>query len=152
MKNLMKDKNLILGVCMFIFALIVLYQTQFLFDAKDYDPIGPAGWPRMLSLILLFLSILFILTSLTRKKIDVADFSIRKNSLIVITFVSLALYIFLMPRLGFVFSSFIFLWFLQYILTPGKKKYIIITLISILFPIVMNYIFREFLGVFLPTL
>jgi len=151
MKNLTKDKNLILGVCAVIFALVVLYQTQFLSATTDYEPIGPSGWPRLLSLILLFLSILLLLTSLIRKKIDVADFGIRKNSLIVITFVSLALYIFLMPRLGFIFSSFIFLWFLQYILTNKKKKYITITLISILFPIVLNYIFREFLGVFLPT-
>jgi len=151
MKNLMKDKNLILGVCMAIMALVALQQTQLL-PAATRDPLGPAGFPRLLSLILLFLSFLVMIRSLIRKKIDVADFSIRKNSLVVITFVSLAVYVFLlMPRLGFLFSSFIFLWILQYILTPGKKKYITITLISILFPVVVNYIFREFLYVFLPT-
>lgn len=151
MKNLMKDKNLILGVCMAIMALVALQQTQLL-PAATRDPLGPAGFPRLLSLILLFLSVLVMIRSLIRKKIDVADFSIRKNSLVVITFVSLAVYVFLlMPRLGFLFSSFIFLWILQYILTPGKKKYITITLISILFPVVVNYIFREFLYVFLPT-
>jgi len=151
MKNLMKDKNIILGVCMAIIALVALHQTQFL-PAATRDPVGSAGYPRVLSLILLFFSVLLVITSLIRKEIDVADFSIRKNSLVVITFVSLAVYVFLlMPRLGFVFSSFIFLWVLQYILTPGKKKYITITLISILFPVVLNYIFREILFVFLPT-
>ena len=151
MKNLMKDKNLILGVCMAIMALVALQQTQLL-PAATRDPLGPAGFPRLLSLILLFLSVLVMIRSLIRKKIDVADFSIRKNSLVVITFVSLAVYVFLlMPRLGFLSSSFIFLWILQYILTPGKKKYITITLISILFPVVVNYIFKEILYVFLPT-
>jgi len=151
MKNLMKDKNIILGVCMAIIALVALHQTQFL-PAATRDPVGSAGYPRVLSLILLFFSVLLVITSLIRKEIDVADFSIRKNSLVVMTFVSLAVYVFLlMPRLGFVFSSFIFLWVLQYILTPGKKKYITITLISILFPVVLNYIFREILFVFLPT-
>lgn len=151
MKNLMKNKNIILGVCMAIIALVALQQSQLL-PAATRDPVGPAGWPRVLSLILLSLSVLLIITSLVKKEIDVADFSISKNSLVIITFVSLAIYVFLlMPTLGFVFSSFIFLWFLMYILTPGKKKYITITLVSILFPIVLNYIFREILYVFLPT-
>ena len=151
LKNL-KNKDTILGICMALFALLFLYQTYFL-PPPRIDRIGPAGFPRALSLILLFFSIMIIISSLAVKKEEkeIPDLNIRKNYLVLITFISLIIYIFiLMPNIGFIFSTFIFLWFLQYILTPAKKKYINITLISIITPIVLNYIFAEMLNVFLP--
>ncbi len=151
LKNL-KNKDVMLGIFMALFALVALHQTRFM-PPPRIDSIGPAGFPRALSLILLFFSILIIISGLASKKEEkeFADLNIRKNYLVVITFISLIIYIFLlMPNIGFIFSTIIFLWFLQYTLTPGKKKYINITLISIITPIALNYIFTELLTVFLP--
>jgi putative tricarboxylic transport membrane protein len=76
---------------------------------------------------------------------------IKENREIVLTFVSLAVYIALLEPVGFLIMTAVYLFVQTLILTPKEKRNYIVTLItSIVIAVALDYVFVCLLNVLLP--
>lgn len=144
-------KDTLLGIVMAIFSVGMLIQSKQLVNENKFDTIGPSGFPEGVSWILLGLSIVLILTSLLKRSVSSPKVT-KINWNVIFSFVILFAYIILLPYLGFILATFIFLWILQVFLTRIRtlNSFLKITLISVIFSLVTFLLFEKVLQVFLP--
>ncbi|MGI6783280.1 MAG: tripartite tricarboxylate transporter TctB family protein [Aminivibrio sp.] len=143
-------KDAALGVALSIFSSVMIWQAKLLPRGNKWDLLGPASYPNYISWILLALSVLLILTSL--KKSPDETWNLPSLVLPFTTFSILIAYVIIMPKIGFIVSTLLFLLLLQIILSPAEKKpWMQICLISLFFTYGIYYI-ADYLNVQLPIL
>lgn len=113
-------KDIILGVVMAIISAVAIVDSNKLISANKWDVIGPDGFPKMVSYILLGLSIILIISAIRKKENTSSKMSV--NILTLFTMVSIFVYVLMMPVIGFIFSTGLFLIILQLILAYDVKK------------------------------
>jgi len=85
-----------------------------------------------------------------KTQLNIAN-TIKENREIVMTFVSLAIYIALLEPIGFLIMTAIYLFVQTLILTPKEKRNYIVTFItSIVIAVALDYVFVCLLNVLLP--
>jgi hypothetical protein len=101
-----------------------LYGNLGKIPANPLVPIGPAFYPRFLLLLIIILSVILILQSLLvygrgKKREKIAfHFWLRNYQPTLLSFFVFALYVLLLPRLGFLLSTTLFVAALQWLLGP----------------------------------
>ena len=113
-------KDIILGVVMAIISAVAIVDSNKLISTNKWDVIGPDGFPKMVSYILLGLSIILIISAIRKKENTSSKMSV--NILTLFTLVSIFVYVLIMPIIGFIFSTGLFLIILQLILAYDVKK------------------------------
>jgi putative tricarboxylic transport membrane protein len=126
--------------------------------ANPLVPIGPAFYPRFLLLLIVALSLTLVLQDLIarrekRAKKDGVTFRnwLREYQSTLLSFCLFFLYVFLLPKLGFLFSTILFVASLQWLLgqmvwrrLPGSL------LIGAGTAVITYWVFEKYLYVFLP--
>lgn len=145
---------------MMVTALGAIYtiSTLLLPSARIGIPSAPKVFPLLLGILMLLFGILLILADIrkfpkTEKERQEAKKSLafgpsEKN--IVLTILNGILYALLFDRIGYVFSTLVFLE-LELIVFRGRKHWLNSLIISIIFAIVAFLLFYTGLGVYLPT-
>jgi putative tricarboxylic transport membrane protein len=132
--------------------------TLLLPAAKIGNPGAPKVFPLMLGIALLLFGILLVLEEIRKFPKTDEEKAKAKKSLefgsaeknIVWTIINGVLYALLFDRIGYVFSTFIFLG-LELIIFRGKKGWVKSLIIALIFSVVAFLLFNTALGIFLPT-
>jgi hypothetical protein len=143
-------KDAVLGTVMVIISSIMIWQADLLPRGNKWDLLGPAAYPKWISWGLLILSVILILSSLRRSGKESWDWS----ALILpgFTFLILMGYVFIMPMMGFIISTLLFLVILQALLSPSQKKpWLHIACVSLFFTFAL-YLMSSYLNIQLPVL
>lgn len=142
-------KDLILGFGMAIFSIVSLLESRNLVSANKWDVFGPDGFPKIVAYILLALSIILIVSSL--RKVNPAKNKFSLTKLEVVVLLSIIAYVLLLPVIGFLIATALFILSIQLLLTYNLKKTMISMVITSLVVTGSVYIvFEKFLNVNLP--
>lgn len=157
-------KNLIPGIVLTIFSIIYLVLTSQnkKFSGLGSDPLGARAIPYLWGISLLVLSLILVVRGIKQRNLAIKNNTLVKSELnftgmikenreIVLTFVSLAVYIALLEPVGFLIMTAVYLFVQTLILTPKEKRNYIVTLItSIVIAVALDYVFVCLLNVLLP--
>ncbi len=157
-------KNLIPGIVLTIFSIIYLVLTSQIkkFSGLGSDPLGARAIPYLWGISLLVLSLILVSRGIKQRNLAIKNSTYVKTSLnlshmikenreIVMTFLSLAIYIALLEPIGFLIMTVIYIFVQTLILTPKEKRNYILTLItSIVIAVALDYVFVCLLNVLLP--
>ncbi len=154
-----KCRDLILGVVMLLFSSFYLFNAQQIKTRPKLTP-GYASakiMPTLLGVILLVLSIICIIQGISKLKSSVQESdSSRKLDrgdilAVVYTFAVIIGYILIMPTLGFILSTIIYLFLQMIILAPPEKRnYGLFAIVTVVFTAFVFVAFRIGLQQLLP--
>jgi putative tricarboxylic transport membrane protein len=132
-----------------------LYANLDKIPANPFVPIGPAFYPRFLLLLTIALTLALILQEVftePRKK-ERATFRswLKDYRPTLLSFCLFCLYVLLLPKLGFLFSTILFVSSLQWLLgRPLRRRLLGSLLIGVGTSLVTYTVFEKYLHVFLP--
>ena len=169
-KPIKNVNDFIIGLALLALGCYVLFTDKIVFGNVAKTGGGPLVHPvvyvRLIGGILTFLSAVLVLKSLNwRRKAEIIPFRFLLTPHISLTVVSLIVYTFLLPRIGFAVSTFLLNFFLTCLFlhrertgegkSPFEKKSVIrsliyITIYSILLLIFIYILFTKVLYVDLP--
>lgn len=107
--------------------------------------LSPAFMPKLIALIMGFLSFLMVIKSGTKESLSRQRMFSRNMLVTVLIFI---LYIILVPRLGYLVSSIIFLPVI--LVFFGTRSWVIILPLSIILPVLLYWFFSRVMFVMLP--
>lgn len=146
----MKTFNYMYGTFMILLAAIAFYVSGTFVNIGGYD-IGPAAYPRVVSIIIVLLSAALIVSTVIDKRLSgkLADlFNQREFTKVIFSLVLFVFYFFSMKYLGFFVATLLFmivsLWLLK------VQSWLKILAMSILFTSIVFFIFRYVLYIKLP--
>lgn len=144
-------RELIGGTVFFIFAAVYFVMALQIPEFND-GFVSSDAMPKIYGIILMVLSAIQIFAALRlpkTKEDEKAGFVLIPE--VVITFAFLILYVLLLKPLGFVISTIIFLLGMITLFTPKEKRSVIrIILISVIFSVVVYWLFAKVLTLSLP--
>ena len=154
-----KCKDLILGIVMLLFSGFYLYNAQEIKTRPKLTPSYASAriMPILLGILLAILSVICIIqgirqmkapakTEETGKKLERGDLMA-----VVFTFAVIIGYIIIMPYLGFILSTIIYLFLQMLILSPKEKRNIpVFALVTVVFTAIVFVAFRIGLQQLLP--
>lgn len=145
-----ESKDTVLGIimllCGLIYGILVLKipgtKSQ-LFDSRFV--------PSLISVLIIVVGVLQTGRGLKTPKEKTEEKEFDKKT-VVCTFALIALYIMLYSSVGFIITTFLFLFLEMNVLTPGyvKKNQIVYLVISLLFSVGIYYLFYFGFSIFLP--
>lgn len=150
MKNSMKiGINSIVGLIFLLFSLFVLNVISKLPEGTSLAQSGPGFFPKVIIIIMLIVSVALIIKDLISNK-EKSKFEINNDDEIkvVLLIIAIALYIFLLSKIGYVITTAILL-IITFWLFGYRNKIKLISL-SIATPIIINFVFKALLQVQLP--
>jgi putative tricarboxylic transport membrane protein len=144
-----------IGVGLLIFA-GWLYSNLGKIPANPLVPIGPAFYPRFLLLLTLLLSLVLVIQDVLahrkeQPKKTTSENWLRKYQPTLLTFSVFGLYLLLLPKLGYLFSTVLFVTSLQWLLgAPLLRRVPGSLFIGIATSGVTYLVFQKYLHVLLP--
>ncbi|WP_138419571.1 tripartite tricarboxylate transporter TctB family protein [Aquibacillus sediminis] len=130
-----------------------LFFTLNMTKSRVGDPNGPLYFPAVVGIFLLIMSIIYFIQEWKKRSEAMEELrglvQGRTPLLIVSSLVLIFIYAFLFERIGFLFSTIIFLGGLLFVVN-GREKWLQNLLISVIFSIITWYSFAELLNVSLP--
>lgn len=142
---------LVYGVCMFGIASKI--------TNTGITSLGAGFMPILVSIFIVILSVIIIVGAVVNIKAnkEIKEEESQKTSVdikgVAATIVLLACYMTLLKPIGFIIISIIYMFLQMYLLAHEitKKKLILYMLISTAAPFIVNYIFKEFFSLMLPS-
>ncbi|QUW21958.1 tripartite tricarboxylate transporter TctB family protein [Sporosarcina sp. Marseille-Q4063] len=135
------------SIAFLLIGLLVVIESQRIPDSAYGSSVGPKIFPMWLGVILLLLS-LRLLYETFKYKSDAASTEKLQYKKFIIILVSAILYAFLLEKIGYIISTFIFLLIAFQTMERGRMVPTII--IAAVFSVGVYYFFAEFLGGSLP--
>lgn len=135
------------GIGFLLVGIIFLVESQKISDSAYGSSVGPKIFPMWLGIILMLLSIRLIYETFKYKSEESGKEKLQYKKFIII-FGSALLYAFLLEKIGYVISTFLFLLVAFQTVERGKVIYSVI--ISAVFSVGVYYLFSELLGGSLP--
>lgn len=142
-----KNFDRVAGIAFLIVGIIFLVESQKISDSAYGSSVGPKIFPMWLGIILIALSIRLLYETFKYKTEKSGKEQLQYKKFLII-FVSAILYAFLLEKIGYVVSTFLFLLIAFQTMERGKIVYSV--LISAFFSIGVYYFFSELLGGSLP--
>jgi len=150
--------SLIVSLCVTLVGVVYTFATFALPAAKIGNPVEPKIFPAMLGLSLLVLGTILIFQEVKKLPKDEQakaeankKHNFGKNELnIVYTLLNGVLYALLFNRIGYVFSTTIFLE-IQLIIFRGISHWLHSLLVAVAFSVIAFLLFDVALGIYLPT-
>ncbi|MFD1037275.1 tripartite tricarboxylate transporter TctB family protein [Virgibacillus byunsanensis] len=144
-----------LAIGFFCFSLFMFVASLNITSSITTGAAGPSFFPRLWSIILGILSILYFFEA--GKRIDPDSHkglkqTLRENKKVFIMLAAVLVYIFLLDYLGYIISTFSLLTFAIYILDIKKEiSKLKIYMISLVVTLGTYFVFTNILNVFLPS-
>ena len=155
-----KCRDLILGVIMLLFSGFYLYFAQQIKTRPKLTPSYASAriMPTLLGILLAILSVICIIQGVRQmKKKEAAEESTEKKTskgdvmAVVYTFAVIIGYVIILPMLGFILSTIIYLFLQMLILAPPQKRnYLLFIIIAVVFTALVFVAFRVGLQQLLP--
>ncbi|GAB4114107.1 MAG: hypothetical protein Kow00103_07210 [Candidatus Caldatribacteriota bacterium] len=153
-----KDKDVIVGLIIFLIGSYILIESIKLFSIGEYYD-SPGLLPAIISIIIIFGSLILIWNSFKvqfKKTAEIReeknDTEINKEPLfnlrIVIVILIITLYIFALSYTSFLIASIPFLFILMYYLK--STNLFKITLISVVVPLLIQFLFKNIFNQIIP--
>ena len=112
--------------------------------------LDPYTLPAAVFALMLLLSILGLIVGLKMPKTNEKGTLLKIPTKTLLTAFFVSLYVYFLKPVGFVLSSFIFLWAQMFILQDGKKNWMLMTILSVVFSLGVYFLFTRAFGVMLP--
>lgn len=135
------------SIAFLLVGLLFVVESQKISNSAYGSSVGPKIFPMWLGIILLILS-LRLLYETFKYKTEESDKTKLQYKKFAIIFFSAILYAFVLEKIGYVISTFVFL--LIAFQTMERGRYISTILIAAIFSFGVYYFFAEFLGGSLP--
>lgn len=157
MKKEKVDYNAITGIAVTIVGLGYTIFSYLLPRAVIGDKMGPVYFPLILGIMLTFIGLLLFFKS-DKSKIKGAIASMQNKTdkekevskMVTITCLAAIVYALIFEHAGFVISTFIFM--MSVLLITNGKKYLVNTIVSLVFSVSIFALFNFALGIPLPGL
>ncbi len=135
------------SILFLLIGLLVVIESQRIPDSAYGSAVGPKTFPLWLGIIFILLSLRLLYETFTYKSdvTDVQSFNYKKFAVI---FICAILYAFLLEKIGYVLSTFLFL--LIAFQTMERGRLVPSLIISISFSFGIYYLFAKVLGGSLP--
>lgn len=135
------------GIAFLLIGLLFVIESSKIADSAYGSAVGPKIFPMWLGIILMLLSLRLLYEAFKNKsEVEASDKLQVKKFLII--FAAAALYAFLLEKVGYVISTFLFL--LLAFQTMERGRILVSTVVAALFSGGVYYFFAEFLGGSLP--
>lgn len=146
-KSILKNRKVVDGVVISLIGIFFMTESLKLHNNQSWA-LSPALFPLIITISILLFSIALVIKGLRENNInnEVSNkegFK-RLSLVILISF----LYLIFLPKLHFLISSIIYL--LLFLLILGERKWWLLAAISIVTPLLIQYLFGNLLNVFLP--
>lgn len=146
-KSILKNRKVVDGVVISLISIFFMTESLKLHNNQSWA-LSPALFPLIITISILLFSIALVIKGLRESNIsnevsNRAGFK-RLALVILISF----LYLIFLPKLHFLISSIIYL--LLFLLILGERKWWLLAAISIVTPLLIQYLFGNLLNVFLP--
>ncbi|MFJ7827943.1 tripartite tricarboxylate transporter TctB family protein [Psychrobacillus sp. NPDC096623] len=142
-----KKFDTVAGIAFLLIGILFFVESQKISDSAYGSSVGPKIFPMGLGIILTALSIRLLYETFKIKTEDTVKEKLQYKKFFII-FGSAILYAFLLEKIGYIVSTFLFLLIAFQTLERGKIIYSII--ISTVFSVGVYYMFSELLGGSLP--
>lgn len=150
------SKDRVLAITLLLFVIVMFTETFNIAGKNSFQIYSSAFYPRILLAVIAALTVVLLITSFlgnkkgTRKKVEFKD--LEKYAKVVLLFVFFGIYISILPYLGFILSSTIYLFISQGILMGYRKvKTLILNVaVSLIATFSIYFIFNNLLNVWLP--
>ena len=132
-------------------ASLVLFALTLDLKPNPLVPIGPGFYPRVVLGLSAALAVSLVIFDLVRKT-EPKPAGSANTPMVLLVFVVFAIYVGLMPGLGFRISTFFFVAALQSLLEPpkGVKGWVIVLATALITTLVTHVLFERYLSVLLP--
>ena len=139
-----------------VIGALIVYQSSLLDVEMAQNMggvLGPAAYPKLLGILMLGLSFLFIYKgwpSEAETQNEQQELSATKPAyhLTILSFIGLLVLTYLLEFLGFIVASILLMmWFM---VMMGERRWLFLTLSSIVFPLVVFSVFRYGFGIVFP--
>lgn len=146
-KSFLKNNRLIEGIVISLLSIFFIVESLKLHNGQSWA-LSPALFPLIITISILLFSLSLIIKSLKEKHADTE--AIRTQGAVKLIFVIIIsiLYLIFLQKLHFLISSIIYLFLFLFIL--GERRWWLLEIISLITPALIQYIFGNLLGVFLP--
>lgn len=145
----MKKANVITSVILMILSIFVFYQASQFPTLGGEDVTGPDLFPKALAVLLIFLSVLLLCSTIANPFSDHVKLWGKGSVKAFMTMGTIAIYLAMLKWLGFFIGTLIFLSALIHLL--GQKTYIRTFVLSLGITIIIFWVSRTLLFVPLPT-
>ena len=134
-----------------------LYANLQKIPANPLVPIGPAFYPRIILLLTILLSLILVIQGLVahrrekNKESTSSESWLKKYRPTLLAFLVFGLYVLLLPRLGYLLSTVMFVTALQWLLgAPSLRRLPGSLVVGVGTSLVTYMVFEKYLHVFLP--
>lgn len=147
---MLSTMNQRIGLLLFVIAAIYLY-FSFQLPNYPYTPVDADVIPKGLGILMLILSVALFFSRAKETEEEKKKRAIPGRELLVIlaVFAMIFVYILLFEPLGFIVMTAVFIYFCSWFL--GYRKWKTNIMVSLLFPLVLYFIFVNALGIALPS-
>lgn len=149
MKKFLNRERIIGLVCMALSA--ALYIATVNLPKARMDPVGPTVFPKVIAIAGFILSLIYVVIS--SGPYEPLNITTNYKELLFLV-AAVSVYLLLMPRIGFFFSTipFLFVFTSHYDKREWKEKWLPVTVFSLVFTVLLYLIFAVALKVLLPTI
>lgn len=139
---------------------VVLYTSTFSFKQISASKIGSDFLPQVVAIVLFILSFILFVSALNKwnkerkKRAEVTGEQKEKldYTLVLISLGLIAVYLFLIPTLGFLLSTIVYLFIQIYLIsTPEKRSPIKFAIVSIVVSVSVYWVFKNVFFLMLPA-
>lgn len=146
-KSLLKNNRLLEGVIIAIVSIFFIFESLKLHNNQSWA-LSPALFPLIITISILLFSIGLIVKSLKPDYVDPKALKGEGFKRLALIILISFLYLLVLSKLHFLISSIIYLLLFLFIL--GERRWWLLGIISIITPLLIEYIFGNLLNVFLP--
>lgn len=168
MPDIKKYKEVIIAVCVMIFATVYFIASFSIKGAGLTGVVGATTLPRFIAVLMFVLGVLQLLSSVKQIKITevIKATESQKNAkesesvkssqsinikAVVLTLLIIIAYVALIKPLGYVISTIVFLIAMFIVLSQGRRRnYVVLTIIAVGVTVPVFYFFRNLLHLMLP--
>lgn len=145
--SIFRNSKFVEGFCLSLISLFFIRESLKLHTGKSWA-LSPALFPLIITMSIFILSIALIIKSFREER--AISSKIKKQNLIRLVLIILIsfLYLIVLKRVHFLISSIVYIFLFLIIL--GERKWWLLAAISIIIPLLIQYIFGDLLDVFLP--
>lgn len=144
-------------IALLVVSVILLLEAGSI-PVSRFEVVGAGAFPTLIHSVLILILLSAIAKSFWKlprqayaRTLKAIPDLVWQGRLVVVLFISLGVYIAIMPVVGYSISTFVFLMVLQLAYAPwGHRTFIIVPIIALAFSFGLNFVFYEYFRVFLP--
>ncbi|MFC5604343.1 tripartite tricarboxylate transporter TctB family protein [Sporosarcina koreensis] len=147
-----------------LFVSVIMFSATLSFKKLTTSQIGPAFMPQVISFLIAVVSIVIIIQGLkkvkaSREESTSSTAEVEENvseevtyKPVILSFISMAVYVVVMPIVGFLITTAVYMFFQMMILSSKpERRWLLFLVVSVVSSGVIYYVFRNVFYIMLPN-